>query len=937
MKRRARSLWSIVLFVALLLQTFGLTAVPQNNALAANDSSVQAAADYGLPSKTSEGVIFHAWNWSFDNITKNLPALAAAGFKSVQTSPVQPTKEGSTDGSKWWLLYQPTHFSVGNTQLGSRDQFKKMCDEAQKYGISIIVDVVANHTSNAGGGSSTYIPGTNVDPAIRNNPYFWHEARGVENWNDRWQVTQWGIGLPDLNTSNQELQNMIINFLNDAISLGADGFRFDAAKHIELPDDPNGSASNFWPRVLGSLNNKNNLYIYGEVLQGGADRFAAYANYINLAAPTYGHNVRNAVGFGSAINVNSATSFNANDVNPSKLVTWVESHDTYANDSKETTGMNDWQIKMGWSIIAARAQTTSLFFDRPVGGGTLGQVGSTLWQDSDVTTVNKFHNAMAGQGEYLRTQGNQIMLIERGTKGMTIVNLGGDTYINSNTNLASGTYINQASGGGTFTVSGGKITGNLGGGKIAVLYEAATPTPTISINVAEGSFYTDTLAVKMTLSNADSASYSVNNATETVFRSGDTVTLGAGASFGTSFVLKIKANNSAGQTVKTYTFVKDDANAALKVHYYKPSSWGTPNIYYYDATVTPKKEGAAWPGTAMTSEGDNWYSYSISGWRQAKVIFNSGSNQIPGAEQEGYSISGEKWIKDGAIYSQNPDVVRPTISIDQPEGTFSGDSLGVTVTYQNANNATYTLNGSAAVPITSGQKITIGAGDAAGKVYSLVVVAANAKTSTTATYTFTKQTSSKDITVHYYKPSSWGTPNIYYYDETVTPKKEGAAWPGVAMTNEGGGWYSYKISGWNQAKVIFNSNGQQIPVSEQPGYLVMQNSWIKDGIVASQQPESSTVPVTFTIKDASTNLGQKLYISGNIAELGNWDPAKAIGPASNPNHPDWTITINLPAGKSIQFKAIKKDGSGNVVWEGGDNHTYTVSASSPAVDFYFHN
>ncbi|WP_051052007.1 alpha-amylase family protein [Paenibacillus sonchi] len=355
MKRRTRKLWSIVVVVALLLQALSLTAVLQNNVLAADESSVQAAADYGLPAKTSDGVIFHAWNWSFDNITRNLPALAAAGFKSVQTSPIQPTKEASNEGSKWWLLYQPTHFSIGNAQLGSRDQFKRMCDEAKKYGINIIVDVIANHTANAGGGGDTYKPASNVDPAIRDNRYFWHEARGVENWNDRWQVTQWGVGLPDLNTSNQELQNMIINFLNDAVSLGADGFRFDAAKHIELPDDPSGSASNFWPRVLGSLNNKNNLYIYGEVLQGGADRFAAYANYINLAAPSYGHSIRNAVGFGSVINVNSATSFNANDVNPSKLVTWVESHDTYANNSKESTGMNDWQIKMGWSIIAARA------------------------------------------------------------------------------------------------------------------------------------------------------------------------------------------------------------------------------------------------------------------------------------------------------------------------------------------------------------------------------------------------------------------------------------------------------------------------------------------------------------------------------------------------------------------------------------------------------
>ncbi|WP_245237501.1 alpha-amylase family glycosyl hydrolase [Paenibacillus ihuae] len=458
MKRRARSLWSIILFTALLLQTLGITALPQQNAVAA-DTGVQAtaAAEYGLPAKTADGVIFHAWNWSFDNITKNLPAIAAAGFKSIQTSPIQPNKEALTEGSKWWILYQPTYFTIGNTQLGTRAQFKALCDEADKYGISIIVDVVANHTGNAGGGSDTYKPAGSVDPVLRNNSSFWHEARGVDNWNDRWQVTQWGIGLPDLNTSNQELQNIIINFLNDAISLGADGFRFDAAKHIELPDDVNGAGSNFWTRVLGSLNNRSNLYIYGEVLQGGADRFADYANYLNLAAPTYGHNVRSAVGFGSTINVNSATSYDASNVSPSKLVTWVESHDTFANDSKETTAMNDWQIKMGWSIIASRAQTTSLFFDRPAGSGTLGQAGSTLWQDADIAAVNKFHNAMAGQGEYLRTQGNQIMLVERGTQGMTIINLGGDAYINSTTNLANGTYVNKASAGGTFTVTGGKI------------------------------------------------------------------------------------------------------------------------------------------------------------------------------------------------------------------------------------------------------------------------------------------------------------------------------------------------------------------------------------------------------------------------------------------------------------------------------------------------
>ncbi|MEC0172889.1 starch-binding protein [Paenibacillus graminis] len=757
MKNKVRaSLWSMVLVLAVLLQSMGFVAAPRDSALAADSAATAApAGNYGLPAKTADGVIFHAWNWSFDTITRNLPALAAAGFKSVQTSPVQPTKEGGTDGSKWWLLYQPTHFSVGNSQLGSRDQFRTMCSEAEKYGISIIVDVVVNHTANAGGGGDTYKPAGNVDPYIRNNPSFWHEARGIANWDDRWQVTQWGVGLPDLNTSNQELQNVIIGFLNGAVSLGADGFRFDTAKHIELPDDPYGSGSNFWPRVLGSLNNKGNLYIYGEVLQGGADRFADYSNYINLAASNYGHNVRRAVGFGSSINVNSATSFDANNVNPSKLVTWVESHDTYANHSKETTGMNDWQIKMGWSIIAARAQTTSLFFNRPVGSGTIGQAGSTNWQDADIAAVNKFHNAMAGQGEYLRSQGNQVMLIERGNKGMTIVNLGGDTYINSATNLANGNYVNKASGGGTFTVSGGRITGNLGGGKIAVLYEGepSQQTPSVTIDKAEGSFNTDSLAVRITVNGADSAFYTVNNGSAVSFRSGDTVTFGAGAAFGSSFVLKITAANGAGQTVKTYTFVKEDPKAALTVHYFKPNGWGTPNIYYYDDSVTPAKIGPAWPGTVMKDEGNGWYSYSITSWTQAKVIFNSGSNQNPAAQQPGYSVSGEKWIKDGVIYPKNPD--KPT------------------------------------------------------------------------TDTFT---------VHYYKPSGWGTPNIYYYDDSAVPTKEGQAWPGKVMTSEGNGWYSYSISGWDKAYVIFNSDGRQSPESQQRGYLVTRDSWIKDGVITGQEP-----------------------------------------------------------------------------------------------------
>jgi alpha-amylase len=485
MNKTVKRSLSVILFFALLTQPF-VFSFESANISSVLSTQVADAADNSLPAATKDGVILHAWNWSFNTIRSRLPEIAAAGFKTIQTSPIQGNKENTMVGSNWWILYQPINFNIGNTQLGTREQFRQLCAEAENYGINIIVDVVANHTGNAGLDASVqYVPAYNVDASIRNNPYFWHELRGITNWNDRWQVTQLGIGLPDLNTSNQELQDKMIAFLNDAISLGADGFRFDAAKHIELPTDQYG-ASNFWTRVLDSLNNRSNLYIYGEVLQGGADAFAQYANYMNVTASYYGESVRHAVGFNNAKNVNLAYNYNAANVAPSKLVTWVESHDTYANLGDESTNMSEWQIKMGWAIITARAQTVPLFFNRPAGTGkfaaTLGTAGNNLWKDPDVAAVNKFHNAMAGQSEYLRYQGNEIILIERGNKGMVIANLGGNAAINQPTNLANGVYTNKATGGGTFTVANGRITGNIAGGTMAVLYNDSTSTQ--SVNVA---------------------------------------------------------------------------------------------------------------------------------------------------------------------------------------------------------------------------------------------------------------------------------------------------------------------------------------------------------------------------------------------------------------------------------------------------------------------
>lgn len=90
---------------------------------------------------------------------------------------------------------------------------------------------------------------------------------------------------------------------------------------------------------------------------------------------------------------------------------------------------------------------------------------------------------------------------------------------------------------------------------------------------------------------------------------------------------------------------------------------------------------------------------------------------------------------------------------------------------------------------------------------------------------------------------------------------------------------------------------------------------------------AKTSNVTFTVNNATTTSEQNVYVAGNIPELGNWNTANAI--KMNPSsYPTWKATVSLPQGKAIEFKFIKKDSAGNVIWENIANRTYTVPFSS---------
>ncbi|MDH5842591.1 starch-binding protein [Bacillus velezensis] len=623
----------------LLLFHLVLSGPAAANAETANKSNKVTA------SSVKNGTILHAWNWSFNTLTQNMKEIRDAGYAAIQTSPINQVKEGN-QGDKsmrnWYWLYQPTSYQIGNRYLGTEQEFKDMCAAAEKYGVKVIVDAVINHTTSDYGA---------ISDEIKRISNWTHGNTQIKNWSDRWDVTQNSLlGLYDWNTQNTEVQVYLKRFLERALNDGADGFRYDAAKHIELPDDGN-YGSQFWPNIT----NISAEFQYGEILQDSASRDTAYANYMNVTASNYGHSIRSALK-NRNLSVSNISHY-ASDVSADKLVTWVESHDTYANDDEESTWMSDDDIRLGWAVIGSRSGSTPLFFSRPEGGGNgvrfpgksqIGDRGSALFKDQAITAVNQFHNVMAGQPEELSNPNgnNQIFMNQRGSKGVVLANAGSSSVtINTSTKLPDGRYDNRA-GAGSFQVANGKLTGTINARSAAVLYpDDIGNAPHVFLeNYQTGAVHSFNDQLTVTLrANAKTtkAVYQINNGQQTAFKDGDRLTIGKGDPIGTTYNIKLTGTNVEGAArTQEYTFVKKDPAQTNIIGYQNPDHWGQVNVYIYkhDGGRAIELTGS-WPGKAMTKNANGIYTLTLpanADTANAKVIFNNGSAQVPGQNQPGF-------------------------------------------------------------------------------------------------------------------------------------------------------------------------------------------------------------------------------------------------------------------------------------------------------------
>lgn len=633
----------------------------------------------GLTRTVEGGAILHCWCWSFNTIREKMPEIAAAGFSSIQTSPICEVNNGGdgsltiSGGDNWWWHYQPVDYKIGNYQLGTMEEFRLMCEVAHSYGIKVIVDSVLNHCS------ADY---SKISNNVKNLAGESFHAMGDWNELDRYDMTQYDLSdLYDLNTQNKAVQNYLLSFLKTCVENGADGFRFDAAKHIELPDDSSSKhgsafASDFWPTILQN----GAVFQYGEILQEGgrhfytnsrtgyddndSSRLSAYqsqtftdqdgaVHHMNTTNSFTGHRIREAISTRNLRADYVADTLLPKNADAAMTVTWVESHDNYCNEASYQTLTDIQQVIQGWSLIAARRDGTPLFFDRPNnstasnpwGDNKIGPEGSDMYKDPQVAAVNFFRNEMGATPQRMTNPipGNtQVVMIERGdaNKGAVIVNASdADVELSAATDMADGTYTDQAFKG-TFTVSGGLLTGTVKAGKVAVVYDPLTDdsdkesfAPTVNLSPASGFFFTDTLEADVTVRGCDHAAYTLkigdSIVTDTAV-TGEIITIKS-LENNQSAVLTLTGYDADGQAVatvtRTYTRWVKQNNTVVYMDPAARSAWKQCYVYIWGSS-----ENKSWPGERAELTEDGLYryvlpyQYEIPG-SYGNVIFNNGSGQ----------------------------------------------------------------------------------------------------------------------------------------------------------------------------------------------------------------------------------------------------------------------------------------------------------------------
>ncbi|MGA8113060.1 MAG: carbohydrate-binding module family 20 domain-containing protein, partial [Actinocatenispora sp.] len=414
-------------------------------------------------------VIANLFEWPWTSVADECTNhLGPDGYGAVQVSP--PAESVTVANHPWWEVYQPVSYQL-TSRMGNRDQFSAMVGACHDAGVKVYADAVLNHMTgqgNTGYGGTTF-PDKYDYPGLYSGNDFHHypgdcpQSDGqIHDYGNRTEVQKCElVSLSDLRTESDYVRGKLAGYLNDLLGLGVDGFRVDAAKHV----DPTDIAA-----IEAQLTRP--AYVYQEVTYGAGEAVqpSQYEGTGSLLEFRYGTTLKSAFTGG---NLADLQHFGESGMEPGdKAVSFVDNHDTQRNGSTlsykdgATYTLAD-EFMLGWNYGTPKVMSSFTFSDNDqsppagsdgrVSGVTCGSGWECEHRRPQVTGMVGFHNAVAGQPvTHWWSDGNDRIAFGRGDQGFMVVNnVGGTLQQSFDTGLAAGTYCDVVHG----TVSDGACTG----------------------------------------------------------------------------------------------------------------------------------------------------------------------------------------------------------------------------------------------------------------------------------------------------------------------------------------------------------------------------------------------------------------------------------------------------------------------------------------------
>ncbi|MFH8660573.1 alpha-amylase family protein [Streptomyces afghaniensis] len=413
------------------------------------------------------------FEWKYASVARECTdTLGPAGYGYVQVSP--PAEH--IQGPQWWTSYQPVSYRIAG-RLGDRAAFQSMVNTCHAAGVKVVVDTVINHMSAGSGtgtGGSSY---SKYDyPGLYSSYDFDDCTSRIGNYQDRWNVQHCElVGLADLDTGEDYVRRAIAGHMNDLLSLGVDGFRIDAAKHMDAADLAN---------IKSRLSNPN-VYWKQEVIYGSGEAVqpTEYTGNGDVQEFRYAYDLKRVFN-----NENLAYLKNYGEgwgyMNSNVSGVFVDNHDTERNGStlsyKDNANYTLANVFMlAWPYGAPDINSGYEFTDHDAGPPNGGQVNA-CWQDGwkcqhkwpEIKSMVGFRNATRGQAvTNWWDNGGDAIAFGRGSKGFVAINHESASLTRTyQTSLPAGTYCNVQNNTTVSVSSAGQFTATLGANTALALH-----------------------------------------------------------------------------------------------------------------------------------------------------------------------------------------------------------------------------------------------------------------------------------------------------------------------------------------------------------------------------------------------------------------------------------------------------------------------------------